>query len=173
MPLTFLTGYEREFYEKIPLLEENALRQYFHATQADKRFIDLFYGKVNRLSILIQLCLIRFLGYLPQNWEYQVNEDIIEFSTKQIFGNTGEHFSLGDYSKWGKTRTEHLQQILKHLNFRKWQPIDEPIIERWLVQRGLERDNERYLLEILCQKLHQEKILRPVIGTLERCLLVQ
>jgi hypothetical protein len=99
MPSTFLTSHEREFYEQIPLLEEDALRQYFHATRADKQFINLFYGKTNQLSILIQLCLIRFLGHLPQNWEYQVNEDIIEFSTKQIFGNTGEHFSLGDYSK--------------------------------------------------------------------------
>jgi TnpA family transposase len=41
-------------------------------------------------------------------------------------------------------------------------------MEQWLVQRGLERDNERHLLEILCQKLHQEKILRPAIGALER-----
>jgi TnpA family transposase len=168
MPSTFLTGHEREFYEQIPLLEEEALRQYFHATRADKQFINLFYGKTNQLSILIQLCLIRFLGHLPQNWEYQVNEDIIGFSTKQIFGNTIEHFSLDGYSKWGRTRTEHLQQILKHLNFRKWQPIDEPITEQWLIQRGLERDNERHLLEILCQKLHQEKILRPAIGALER-----
>ena len=45
--------------------------------------------------------------------------------------------------------------------------IDEPIFEKWLIEQGMEHDNERYLLAILCEKLHRAKILRPAIGTLE------
>ncbi|MET3129588.1 hypothetical protein ABID42_004714 [Arcicella rosea] len=61
-----------------------------------------------------------------------------------------------------------MQGILKHLNFRKWQPLmDELIFEKWLVEQGMEHENERYLLAILCEKLHRAKILRPSISTLE------
>ena len=45
--------------------------------------------------------------------------------------------------------------------------IDEPILEKWLIEQGMEHDNERYLLDILCRKIQQDKILRPSIGTLE------
>lgn len=40
--------------------------------------------------------------------------------------------------------------------------------EKWLVHQGTEHDNERWLLDKLCQKLHQDKISRPSTGTLER-----
>ena len=77
--------------------------------------------------------------------------------------------NLLEYGNRPATRTEHLQQILKHLDYRRWQPImDEPVIEKWLIERGMEHDNERWLLEKLCQKLHREKILRPAISALER-----
>jgi hypothetical protein len=46
--------------------------------------------------------------------------------------------------------------------------MDEPVIEKWLIGRGMEHDNERWLLEKLCQKIHREKILRPAISSLER-----
>jgi TnpA family transposase len=48
--------------------------------------------------------------------------------------------------------------------------MDEPLYEKWLIHQGMEHDNERYLLNKLCQKLHQDKILRPSIGTLERVI---
>jgi hypothetical protein len=46
--------------------------------------------------------------------------------------------------------------------------MDELLIEPWLIEQGMEHDNERWLLETLCEKLYQEKILRPAITTLER-----
>jgi hypothetical protein len=76
---------------------------------------------------------------------------------------------LNDYGQRAMSRSFHLQQILKYLQYRRWEPImDEPAIEKWLIERGMEHDNERWLLDKLCQKLHYDKILRPAIGTLER-----
>lgn len=168
MAATFLTSTERELYETTPLIEESILRQYFHLSQEDKRFILTFYGTLNRTSIAIQLCLLRYLGYIPQDWQNQISSLTIQFLIEQISIQNTEAFFLKDYTRWGKTRTDHLQQILKYLNFRKWQPIDEPFIEAWLIQQGMEHDNERWLLASLCLKLHQDKVLRPSIGTLER-----
>ncbi len=45
--------------------------------------------------------------------------------------------------------------------------MDTPIIEEWLTEKGMEHDKERYLLEILFQKLYQDRIIRPSLSTLE------
>ena len=170
MPLTFLLPKERESFDKVYSIEEWEVRQYFYLTSEDKRFLERFNGRLNRIAIIIQLGLIRLMGYLPLNWENQVSPTIVEFVLNQIYSsNLQEVLLLKEYGKWGKVRTEHLQQILKHLDYRRWQPImDEPIIEKWLIERGMEHDNERWLLEKLCQKLHREKVLRPAISSLER-----
>jgi len=77
---------------------------------------------------------------------------------------------LEKYGSRQPTRSFHHGQILKFLNFKKWQPLDEPFLEQWLVGQGMEHDNERWLLERFFWKLHEEKILRPAIGTLERII---
>ena len=167
MPLTFLTNQERKLYEQIPMIDEIEMRQHFYLTQANKIFILAFNGELNRISIAVQLCLLRYLGYVPNNWNSEVDKAIIQFVTQQLY-NKSQYNSLHDYGKWDKVRSNHLQAILKHLYFRKWQPlIDEPIFEKWLIEQGMEHDNERYLLDVLCQKLRQDKILRPSIATLE------
>lgn len=152
MPLTFLLPKERESFDKVYSIEEWEVRQYFYLTSEDKRFLERFNGRLNRIAIIIQLGLIRLMGYLPPNWENQVSPTIVEFVLNQIYSsNLQGVLLLKEYGKWGKVRTEHLQQILKHLDYRRWQPImDEPIIEKWLIERGMEHDNERWLLEKLC-----------------------
>ena len=109
------------------------------------------------------------MGYLAPSWENQVSEKIVHFVAQQLYGEETEIISLSEYTNWASLRTRHLQQILKYLQYRRWEPIlDEPIIEKWLLERGMEHDNERWLLDKLCQKLHYDKILRPAINTLER-----
>jgi TnpA family transposase len=112
--------------------------------------------------------IVRYLGHLPISWQTGIGTQLLNFITVELKMNPTKIVNIADYGKRDKTRTEHLQEILKHLNFRKWQPlIDESIFEQWLIEQGMGHDNEKYLLAILCEKLHQEKILRPSIGTLE------
>jgi len=124
MPLTFLSPKERESFDKVHPIEEWEIRQYFYLTSEDKRFLERFNGRLNRIAIIIQLGLIRLMGYLPHNWENQVSPTIVEFVLNQIYSsNLQEVLLLKEYGKWGKVRTEHLQQILKYLDYRRWQPI--------------------------------------------------
>jgi TnpA family transposase len=169
MPLTFLTQAERERYQQIPLpLSETDLRQFFHLSVADQLFVKSFHGEVNRLSISFQLGVIRFLGYLPTQWQWQSDTQILDFLSGQIGLAHLPNSVLDQYGHREKTQTEHLQRILKYLTYRKWQPMDELFFESWLIEQGMTHDNERILLDQLCQSLHKEKILRPAIGTLER-----
>ena len=168
MPATFLTLQERNAYETIHLKDEKDILQCFFPTTDDKHFLHYFNGRVNQVAILIQIGLIRFMGYLIPDWDIQIDEKTLRLVTQQLY-NDGEVITLSEYSKWTNSRSRHLQQILKYLQYRRWEPIlDEPIIEKWLLERGMEHDNERWLLDKLCQKLHYDKILRPAINTLER-----
>ena len=65
MPLTFLTNQERKLYEQIPMIDEVEMRQHFYLTQSNKIFISTFNGALNRISVAVQLCLLRYLGYVP------------------------------------------------------------------------------------------------------------
>lgn len=169
MPATFLTHRERALFEKVPQYEEDQIHQFFFVNIEDKKFIASFYGSSTQLWVIIQIGLIKSLGYLPLDWENQIQSNIIEFVAKQVYDKGKPVQDLKHYGKLGKTKTLHFQQILKHLGYRRWQPlIDELPFEKWLIDRGMEHDNERLLLEKLCEKLHNDKILRPVIGTLER-----
>lgn len=169
MPAVFLTSAERESYSQIPDLDEDEFIQAFYLTKMDKAFLNTFTGIVNRFSVALQICLIRYFGYLEENWRNMLANDVAEFIASQLGYSQPTQQLLEEYGNRPSTRTIHLQQTLKYLNFRRWEPIlDEPSAEKWLIERGMEHDNERWLLGKLCQKLHQDKIFRPSIGTLER-----
>ncbi|WP_162074352.1 Tn3 family transposase, partial [Chryseobacterium fistulae] len=169
MPINFLNSFERQQYHNMPqdILEESLI-QFFHISEKDIIFIKGFYSNTNRIAVAILIGIIRSLGYVPIDWKEKVPIEIFSFITKQLGYNNITCSILLEYGKREQTETEHLRQILIYVGFRKWQPLlDTPDFEEWLIEKGMEHDKERYLLNILCQKLYQEKILRPSIGTLE------
>lgn len=166
--MSILSSREKEIYNSIPdLIEEKTLIRCYHLTDLDLIFVKRFHGNINRTAVAIQIGTIRYLGYLPVLWQKTVPKEIFKFISNDL---KLEHpyLDLESYGHREKTRTSHLQEILAYLKFRKWQPLyDIPIIEEWLIEKGMEHDKERYLLESLCHKLYQEKIIRPSISTLE------
>ena len=170
MAFSFLTSKEREHYQRIPKnMEESSLLKYFFLNKSDHALINSFNGHQTKVAIGLQIGIIRFLGYLVDDWNLHINSDCLTFILQQLKIDDLSSTQLSQYGSRPATRTQHLQQILRHLNYRRWQPlIDEPIIEKWLIERGMEHDNERWLLEKLCLKLQFDEILRPSIGTLER-----
>ena len=155
MAYLFLTNKERDLYQKVPQkIEEEVLWKSFLLSKENKIFIHFFHGNQSKVAVALQVGIIRLLGFLPEGWNIQINNDWINFIMEQLKIDTNPN--LLEYGNRPATRTGHLQQIMKHLNYRRWQPImDEAIIEKWLIERGMEHDNERWLLEKLCQKLYR------------------
>lgn len=161
----FLTAPERQGYQQVPaVLSETALRQHFHLTGADREFIQRQRRDGNRLGCAVQLGLVRLMGYLPEDWFEQVPVPVAAFVGQQL-GIAPD--ALASYGERAATRSEHLQLVLRHLGYRKWQPLDSPGLEAWLLERALEHDQPRLLLQAACQKLHQDRLLRPAISVLE------
>jgi len=84
MPSIFLTQAERSRFEQLPELEPEDVRRAFYLTEADIQFVSTFYGPVNRVGIAIQLLLIRFLGFLPEDWQSQLVWEAVSFILLQL-----------------------------------------------------------------------------------------
>lgn len=167
MPLDFLTQAERQRYQQLPAaIPERDLRQHFHLSEADRAFVATFRGVTSRLGMALHLGLLRYLGYLPDAWAVNVPAEVRAFVAGQL--PDGAQIDLAGYGSREATRTAHLQAVLKHLGWSKWTPLEQGWLEPWLLERALEHDNERLLLDLACQKLRQHRLLRPAIGTLER-----
>ena len=167
MPLDFLTQAERQRYQQLPApIPERDLRQYFHLSETDLAFVATFRGATSRLGMALHLGLLRYLGYLPDAWAVNVTAELRAFAAGQLAD--GALVDLAGYGRREATRTAHLQAALQHLGWSKWTPLEQGWLESWLLERALEHDNERLLLDLACQKLRQHQLLRPAIGTLER-----
>lgn len=166
MASLFLNQSQRERYERVPVeICEYDLRQFFQISHQDKIFLKSFRGEPNRLGVALQIGVVRFMGFLPDKWQEQIPAEVAVMVSRQL------HISIELLPQYGqriKTRTDHLNTILKYLGFRRWQPMDELWLAPWLLNKGMEHDNESVLLQQVCLKLGQEKIFRPSIGTLER-----
>ena len=119
MPHIFLTNSERNQFEQIPTVSEIDLQQGFFLLDSDKQFISQFHGSTNRVAISIQFCLIRYFGFLNDEWEQQIASNLFDFVTSQLNIKLQLH-QINEYGNRTMTRSFHLQQILKYLKFKKW-----------------------------------------------------
>ncbi|PHK04710.1 hypothetical protein VF10_38075, partial [Nostoc linckia z13] len=166
MPLDFLSVPERTRYESVPsIILEADLRQHFYLTHADRLVVLTLRGETNRLAVALQIGLLRLMGILPDNWWNQLPLDVVEFVARQL---RTEAVHLADYGHRQQTRSNHFTLVIKHLGFRRWEPLDVTWLEPWLLERALEHDGERVLLAMTVQKLHQQRLVRPAILVLER-----
>ena len=55
-----------------------------------------------------------------------------------------------------------------YLGFRQATPIDLYAVQTWLLARALEHDKPTLLLQLACEKLYRERIVRPGVTRLER-----
>lgn len=163
---SFLTTTERKTYEQVPPeISSYDLLTYFQFNDQDRELISSQRRPTNRLGFALQLALVRYMGFIPLEWMSQLSDAVVQFFREQL---ELEAADIAHYGQREATRSTHLKIIMQYLGWRRWQPLDTPGLEQWLLDRALEHDRERLLLDMACQKLKQEHILRPAIMTLER-----
>jgi TnpA family transposase len=167
MPVNFLSESERLRLSQFPRdISKADLIQYFRLTQDDLNLIQRQRRNFNRLGFAVQLCALRYLGYCPDDLQ-QTPPEILAFIAKQLDASVKVE-DLSHYGKRSQTRTEHFQQVQDHLGFRSLKPKDFRNIEKWLMERALEHDKTFLLFELVAQKLHREKLVRPGVSVVER-----
>ncbi len=116
----FLTHTERERYEYVPSsISPEDLNRYFYLSDSDIALIKEQRGNEQRLGFACQLCLIRFMGFLIDEWEKSIPKLVLECLSGQLQALPSD---LKNYSARRNTRADHLQSILKHLHFSRFAP---------------------------------------------------
>lgn len=165
MPGQFLSTSERDRLARFPTsLSQEEVIAYFTLTSEDIQQVAQQRRPANRLGYALQLCSVRFLGFVPNNLQ-SAPEEAVSFLADQLVISPSV---FADYGNRVKTISEHLQSVLAYLGYQRATPLDLESLQRWLTNRALEHDKPSLLLTLLCEKLQQEKIIRPGITVLER-----
>jgi TnpA family transposase len=165
MPGSFLTDTERErlrrFPSEVPLEDFGA---YFTLSDRDLTQVRRQRGNSNRLGFAMQLCTLRYLGFVPEPLR-SAPPAVIAHLALQL-GIAPE--SLEAYGDRPHTRTDDFQEVVAYLGFRKARAADVRNLRAWLVARALEHDRPTFLLQLACDKLRTDKVVRPGPTSLER-----
>ena len=158
MPGSFLTDTERERLRRFPSeVPPEDLGAFFTLSDRDLTQVRRQRGGPNRLGLRMQLCTLRYLGFVPDAL-HSVPPAVIAHLAQQV-GTTPESFMV--YGDRPHTRTDHLQDATAYLGFRKARPSDLRALKAWLVERALEHDRPTLLLQLACEKLRADQIVRP------------
>src|SRR5439155_5653933 len=105
-----------------------------------------------------------YLGFAPDDLGTTPDAAVL-FVAQQLGVSPG---AIAAYGGRIHTRTTHLQQVQAYLGFRPALPLDIVALTTWLVERALEHDKPTLLLQLLCEKLRGDQMVRPGITRLER-----
>lgn len=165
MSVGFLTQADRERFNRLPdTIAHNVLVAFFLLTAPDLAQVQRCREETTRLGFALQLCALRFFGFVPDDLNRSPTE-VIEFVADQFQFSPG---SLLAYGQRPATRTAHFQHILRYLGFRKPSNNDLMQLSQRLLARALEHDRPTWLLQIACEYLLREKWVRPGISRLEQ-----
>lgn len=165
MPLGFLTDADRARLNRFPEhIPEDDLSAFFLLSEADHHVINRQREAHTRLGFALQLCALRYLGFVPHDLG-TAPQAVVAYIAQQLAVPPGVRAAYGIRVP---TRTVHLQQVQQHLGFRRAAPLDVYALQTWLVERALEHDKPTLLLQLACDKLRREHIVRLGLTRLER-----
>src|SRR5215471_13371102 len=165
MPIGFLTAAERARLNHFPTpIPDEDLQAFFLLSDSDQQLINRQREPHTRLGFSLQLCALRYLGFAPDDLS-TTPEDILLYFARQLAVPTA---AIHAYGQRIKTRTTHLLQVQAYLGFRLATPLDFYALQTWLLERALEHEKPTLLLQLACEKLRRDQIVRPGLTRLER-----
>jgi TnpA family transposase len=164
MSSSFLSAAERERWQRFPeTIPQDDLAIYFLLSGDDAREVNRQREPFNRLGYALQLCTLRYLGFVPTDFK-AMPEVVVTFVAEQL-GIAPRVLTLYDNRR---TQSDHRRYVRAYLGFRQATPLDVYTLQTWLLARALEHDKPTLLLQLACEKLHRERIVRPGVTRLER-----
>ena len=165
MPVQLFTEAERARRNRFPEVIVYAdLVTFFTLSEHDLERMPRSRAPHNRLGYALQLCALRFMGFVPDDL-CTTPPEAVAFVAQQL---AVEPAVLAAYGVRAHTRQDHLQAAQAHLGYRKVRKKDFQVLADWLLERALEHDKPTLLYELTCEKLRTEQLLRPGVTRLER-----
>ena len=141
------------------------LDEHFKLSPADLRFALKHRGD-SRLGAAVQLCALRWLGFIPDNLT-EIPQPALLGLCEQLEAKPAD---LDDYGARDQTRTDQLAAARAHAGFRS---LDTPMasaLEAWLTVRAMEHERPKALFTLVAEHLHVQRITRPSVDQLVRLI---
>ena len=167
MPVRFLSDAQREQLSGFPAeLEPEALDRFFTLSGPDLAEVRRRHGDQNRLGWSLQLCGLRMLGFCPDDVT-TAPPSAVRFVARQLGVDPGV---LDGYGSRAQTRTDHVNQVKAHLGFCSATNADLEDARDWLAAEALVQDRPVVLFRLVCERLHELRLVRPGLSVIEQSL---
>lgn len=165
--MAFPSENERRRLERFPdRIAVEDLRACFALSDSDRDLVFAQRGPQNRLGSAVQLCALRFLGFVPDDL-LGLPSDALEFLAGQV--DAAPHELLA-YGARPRTRADHFARVRDHLSFTSLDATAAGALEAWIAERAVEHDAPSVLLELTCEHLHARRVTRPSLDRLLRLI---
>lgn len=165
MKKQFLTDSQKDSLNKFPknIIYEDMIK-YFTLLDTELELLPKTSSNYNRLGYAIQLCALKYLGFFPISLD-SLPSLVLNYVSEQLNVNPQ---LLKYYGKREQTKTNHSLLIASHLGFTKFNATVEKKLSSLLLEKALEHNKPGLLFEFACEKLLEDKVIRPGITTLEK-----
>src|SRR3954466_3086919 len=170
MPVRYLSDPELAWLSSWPdeIAVEDAVT-YFTLSADDLSWLAGFNRQQNRLGVAVQLSTLPWLGWIPD--DLAGCPPLALDRLTQALGISPDTSSalLAGYGGWqGRTRREHRAQVLGPLGWRLFPGGERMLLDGLLLARALEHDAPGVLLQLACDWLRAERVVRPPVDGLTR-----
>lgn len=151
-----------------PEVAHSELVEYFTLDVDDLRWARSHRGAATRLGLAVQLCGLRFLGFVPGDLGATPAE-----VTERLAERVGVSPSaLARYSAEvdGRLRRLHVASVIERCGWRSCGRDERKRLADWLVDRALEHDDASVLFGQVLEHLRAEGIVRPGLDRLLRAV---
>lgn len=148
-------------------LDLEQLNKYFILSADDLSVIRECRGAINKIGFAIQLCTLRWFGFLLVDLG-PVPQTVVDVLVKQLGVN--DPIDLAFYPQSNKTLTNHPERIREYLGFKKCDELQRLRLLNHLSEQVITLPRSADLLDIACDWLYEEKIVRPAYRTLQEII---
>ena len=139
--------------------------RFFELSPEDLRWVLSHRGDA-RLGVAVQLCSLRWLGFVPDLLAELPRPALLALS-EQLESDPDDLMLYGARSQ---TRTDHFQAVRDRAGCRPFVQARRAELEEWLGRRAIEHDRPKALWELCGEHLSAEQIVRPPVDTLVRMI---
>ena len=158
---------ERASYKLEQDIDLEELSKYFVLSPSDLAEIKDCRGAVNKVGFAIQLCCLRWFGYLLPDLR-NAPSTIVERLMQQL-GIT-DLVDLSPYPQSENTRTSHPERIREYLGFQRCDELPRLRLLNYLTDQVINLPRTADLIDVSCEWLYDQKIVRPATRTLQEII---
>jgi hypothetical protein len=167
MPTRFLSQAALERLDSFPEeIAADQLAAYFRLDRGELAFVREQRGAESQLGIAVQLCALRWLGFVPTSL-VDAPVEAIDCLAAQLDLPAR---AIVDYAVRERTGRDHGVLARDRLGFRLCTEQETDRLRGWLVDQALERDKPTLLVQRACEELRARRIERPSLDRLVRLI---